>query len=238
MMFLTRTILLTLLIPVFCFAETVTLTWQANTESDLNGYHVYVGTSSRKYGPPIPVGKTTEYVFNNLEGGEKYYFALTSLDTAGNESGFSSEVSKYVEKTGSSSNSGSPVSNTTEVAIWWTQYSTRSSAVPVKIYDGSSLLATKTVNQRTNGGKWNVLGSYTFKNSPKVVIIAQNSDAGSSCADAVRLKSADGKSVVIDNGKSGTSSSGTWKTSNGSGYYGSKSVYSRNGTYEFTAGTF
>jgi len=84
-------------IPALALAGSATLHWQANTESDLAGYRIYYGTSSRSYGPYIPVDKnTTSYTINNLTEGQTYYFALTAVDTSGNESGYSQEVSKSI----------------------------------------------------------------------------------------------------------------------------------------------
>jgi hypothetical protein len=71
-----------------------------------------------------------------------------------------------------------------EVSVWWTQLSSRGTKVPVKIYDGGSLLKTVYVNQRMDGGQWNVLGTYKFSNYPKVVIVSTGD--GSACADAVQ----------------------------------------------------
>ena len=46
-------------IPALALAGSATLHWQANTESDLAGYRIYYGTSSRSYGVYIPVDKNT-----------------------------------------------------------------------------------------------------------------------------------------------------------------------------------
>jgi Concanavalin A-like lectin/glucanases superfamily/Fibronectin type III domain len=70
------------------------VTWSANTESDLSGYRVYYGTSSRNYPNSISVGKVTSATISNLTKGIKYYFALKAVDTGGNLSGYSAEVSK------------------------------------------------------------------------------------------------------------------------------------------------
>jgi len=79
--------------PAASWAASVTLRWQANSEPDIAGYNLYYGTASRDYGPPIPTGNTTSYTVDNLDEGRTYYFALTALDTSGNESGYSSEIS-------------------------------------------------------------------------------------------------------------------------------------------------
>ena len=85
-------------IPGLAIAGSATLHWQPNTESDLAGYRIYYGTSSRSYGSYISVGKnTTSYTINNLTEGQTYYFALTGVDTSGNESGYSTEVSKTIQ---------------------------------------------------------------------------------------------------------------------------------------------
>jgi hypothetical protein len=80
------------MVPLSVHAGSVTIEWKANSEADLAGYNVYYGTSSRKYGPPIPVGKRTEFTIDRLQTGRTYYVALTALDNAGNESGFSREI--------------------------------------------------------------------------------------------------------------------------------------------------
>jgi hypothetical protein len=74
----------------------ISLTWSANTESDLAGYKVYVGTQSGVYGPPIAVGNVTAYQLNNLAKNTTYFVSITAVDTAGNESLRSAEVSKSI----------------------------------------------------------------------------------------------------------------------------------------------
>ena len=71
-----------------------TVTWNANTESDLSGYRVFYGTSSRNYPNSISVGKVTSATINGLTVGTTYYFALKAVDTSGNLSGYSAEVTK------------------------------------------------------------------------------------------------------------------------------------------------
>jgi len=85
-------LLIIVLLPAAALAASVTLRWQANQEPDISSYNVYFGTQSRNYGLPIPAGNTTSYTVDNLTAGTTYYFALTAVDTSGNESGYSSEV--------------------------------------------------------------------------------------------------------------------------------------------------
>ncbi len=70
------------------------VTWNANTEPDLSGYRVFYGTSSRNYPNSISVGKVTSATISGLTKGTKYYFAVKAVDTSGNLSGYSTEVSK------------------------------------------------------------------------------------------------------------------------------------------------
>jgi hypothetical protein len=77
-------------------ASTATLNWGANTETDLAGYKIYVGTQSGVYGAPIVLGKVNTYQATNLAIGTTYFFTITAYDNAGNESLHSAEVSKSI----------------------------------------------------------------------------------------------------------------------------------------------
>ncbi|GKS58197.1 hypothetical protein YTPLAS18_17240 [Nitrospira sp.] len=70
----------------------VTLTWNANNESDLQGYRVYYGTSSGNYTTNVDVGNVTSYTVNGLTTGFTYYFAIRAMDTSGNLSGYSNQA--------------------------------------------------------------------------------------------------------------------------------------------------
>ena len=76
-----------------------TLSWSLNTESDIAGYKIYVGTAPGLYmypGSPFIVGVTGSYTIGGLPSGQTYYFAVSAFDTFGDESGLSSEVSKSI----------------------------------------------------------------------------------------------------------------------------------------------
>lgn len=73
-----------------------------------------------------------------------------------------------------------------EVSMWWTQYDSRGTAIPVAINYANGT-AQKTVNQQINGGKWNVLGQYYFDGSGSVTLTANLSYPVSHCADAVKF---------------------------------------------------
>jgi hypothetical protein len=75
---------------------TVELTWLPNTESDLAGYRVHIGTTSGSYHLPIDVGNTTTHKMTGLSPGQTYYFSVTAYNTSGYESGYSNEASKSI----------------------------------------------------------------------------------------------------------------------------------------------
>ncbi len=79
-----------------CCAATVTLSWDANTESDLAGYKVYYksGTSTLPFNgtdalegvSPIDVNSWTTATISGLDPSKAYYFTVTAYDTSGAES--------------------------------------------------------------------------------------------------------------------------------------------------------
>ncbi len=76
-----------------------TLSWTLNSEPDLAGYKIYVGTAAGLYnypGSPFVVGLTGSYTITGLPVGETYFFAISAFDNSGSESGLSSEVSKSI----------------------------------------------------------------------------------------------------------------------------------------------
>ena len=82
--------------PVAAIAGTVSITWDPNTEPDLAGYKVHIGTSSGTYTQTVDVGHFTGYTDSSLSTGNIYVFAVTAYDIFGNESGYSNEVSTTI----------------------------------------------------------------------------------------------------------------------------------------------
>ena len=75
---------------------TATLAWNASTSTDVAGYKVYMGTASGVYGPSTSVGNVLTSQVTTLQSGTTYFFTVTAVDTSGNESTFSNEVSKSI----------------------------------------------------------------------------------------------------------------------------------------------
>ena len=80
------------------YAGKGTLTWNANTETDLAGYNVYCGKTSGIYNVPIKLGKVTTYTVDlpTLTVDQKYFCVVTAYDLTGHESGKSNEVNKLI----------------------------------------------------------------------------------------------------------------------------------------------
>ena len=78
--------------------DTATLTWDAVTDPNLQGYRVYFRTAQETYQPlgqGQPVGNgTTSYQLTSLSSKTTYYMVVTAYDFQGNESAYSNEVSK------------------------------------------------------------------------------------------------------------------------------------------------
>jgi uncharacterized membrane protein YgcG len=83
------------------FAADVTLAWDPNSESDLEGYGVYF--SQNDPGPPynlsgyvalsdLSTPSAPTFTVTGLENGGRYHFAVTAYDTSGNESSFSISI--------------------------------------------------------------------------------------------------------------------------------------------------
>ncbi len=74
------------------YGATVKVSWNPNSEPDLDGYKVYYGTLSGTYAQVLDVGAVTSADVSSLGEGRTYYFAVTAYDIDGNESGFSNEA--------------------------------------------------------------------------------------------------------------------------------------------------
>lgn len=84
-----------------------TLAWTASPGA-VSGYRVYSGVASRTYTNVVDVGNATTATLGGLTLGVEYFFAVTSYDSTGMESDFSSEIS-YV--------AGAPPSTTVRTAM-------------------------------------------------------------------------------------------------------------------------
>ncbi|MBN1845623.1 MAG: FAD-dependent oxidoreductase [Sedimentisphaerales bacterium] len=77
-----------------------------------------------------------------------------------------------------------PVAGIYEVYLRWTAHENRATNVPVRvIHDGGH--SDHVVNQRINGGRWNLVGEYSFAERGGTVVISTAETDGYVIADAV-----------------------------------------------------
>lgn len=105
-----------------CCAATVSLSWDANTESTLAGYKVYYiadsytlpfdGTGAVEGASPVDVHNQTTATVSGVDLNRTYYFAVTAYDTSGVESPYSNIVT-ILEAVPPTVSLSSPANNTT-----------------------------------------------------------------------------------------------------------------------------
>jgi len=81
------------------YSAQATLSWDAENDPAVAGYKLYYGSVPGSYTNSVDTGKTTSTIVNDLTEGKTYYFASTAYDSAGNQSGYSNEVSKSIPLT-------------------------------------------------------------------------------------------------------------------------------------------
>jgi len=129
-----------LAMPIFVFAESATISWNANNDDDLAGYRIYYGTTKGgPYGSSTALIPKTQasYIISDLSYGT-YYFVVVALDTSDNESVYSSEVSKTIASTtASTTTSKTTTSASTSTTSTTTTASTSSSDTTSSASTGS-----------------------------------------------------------------------------------------------------
>jgi len=105
-----------------CFAETVSLSWDANSEPNLGGYKVYYkadsfslpfdGVNAVEGASPVDAHNLTTATISGLDLSRTYYFAVTAYNTSGFESAYSNIVT-ILEAVPPSVSLTSPVAHST-----------------------------------------------------------------------------------------------------------------------------
>ena len=72
------------------------------------------------------------------------------------------------------------------IDAWWTASSNRASNAPYFLYNNGVLIDTVRVDQRSNGGQFNVLGSYPLQAGTVTIVLSDDAD-GIVIADAVQV---------------------------------------------------
>lgn len=219
-----------------------TLTWNANSESDVASYKVYYGTSPRTGSDPkvcgtcgyttsVNVGRVTSHTISNLTNGTTYYFSVTAVDTSNNESSFSAEATKTT----------AAANDTTAPTITAFTIPTTASSLTISVTSFTATDATGVVGYKltesatppsTGDTGWSSTypASYTFSSAGSKTLYAWAKDvAGNVSASAV-----DSVTVTLP---STTSSSSNTTTSSVGGGGGGGSVGSNTATTVTTPST-
>ena len=96
--------------------QNVTLAWNASTDPTVVGYNIYYGGASATYTNTLSAGNATNLTVSGLVGGNTYYFAATTYNSAGVQSPFSNEVFYSVPTNAATGNQPptlNPISNLT-----------------------------------------------------------------------------------------------------------------------------
>ncbi len=102
--------------------DAIDLSWAAATDNvGVTGYKLYRGTSPGVYDAPVALPVSTNYTDNSATAGTRYYYAVSAVDAAGNESSRSPEASAIgVDNTAPAVPSGlAATPGAAEVALTW-----------------------------------------------------------------------------------------------------------------------
>lgn len=160
-----------------------------------------------------------------VDNGGAGYSEVGSWSTSAN-AGYYGTNSRYIA-TGSGANTATwtPTLGDTakyEVYAWWVAGSNRANNAVYKIHHANGV-SNVTVNQTANGGKWNLLGTYSFLSGTSgKVVLSDAAQAGKVVsADAVKLVYKAPAELIVDNTDAGFSASANWWTSTSTpGYLG------------------
>ena len=151
------TVILFLLIAA-AQAGQVTLAWNASS-GPVAGYRVYYGVASGSYTNNANAGNTTTYTVANLTDGRTYYFAVKAYGTAGNESGFSNEVSATLAAVAPApvaNFNATPTAGAAPLAVQFTNSSTNATSWYWNFGDGTSSTGQNPAKTYASAGTYTV----------------------------------------------------------------------------------
>jgi len=73
-------------------AVDVDISWNANSETDIVSYRLYVGSQPNSFDQKINVGSSVHHTLSGLNAGQRYYFVATATNSAGLESDYSAAL--------------------------------------------------------------------------------------------------------------------------------------------------
>lgn len=123
-----------------------------------------------------------------------------------------------------------PASGLYAVYAWWTAGTNRATNTPVSVVHAAGT-ANLTVDQTANGGKWVLLGTYSFNaGTAGSITLSNTGTTGYVIADAVKLVDVTPAEVVMDDADaSGVTITGAWTSSTfDPNYYGTDYLHDGN----------
>jgi chitodextrinase len=219
----------------------INLSWTASSDNvGVTGYKIY------RNGTQIANTTATSYSNTGLTASTSYTYAVSAYDTAGNVSGQSASVSTTTLAPADTQAPTVPANvfataiSTSQINLSWTASSDNVGVTGYKIYRNGTQIATATATSYSNTGL-TASTSYTYTVSSYDAagnVSGQSASASAITASATTEPTT--STVIIDNGSSGTSYTGTWSDSGSTGQYGTTSLWSRDGakyTWTFTPKT-
>lgn len=131
--------------------QSVTVAWNANTETSVSGYQLKWGTREKTYTSTLDVGNVTAYTVNGLTPDQRYYFVVTAYTASGLISAPSNEVSNdaLIVRTGGVLSDQRP-------GIFWRNQSTGQLAT--WHMSGTNVIDTRMLSM-TSDTQWKVAGT-------------------------------------------------------------------------------
>ena len=169
------------------YGASLDLSWNANTETDLDGYNVYYGTAPGVYEDPIDVGDVTAYELSGLNEGVTYYVAITAYDTSDNES------EKSDEENGTPPDTQDPTVSITSPTSSST-YDTTSSTVSLGGSASDNVGVTTVTWSNSRGGSgtgsgttsWSI-GSVSLQSGSNIITVTARDAAGNTGTDILTV---------------------------------------------------
>ncbi len=170
----------------------MTLAWNA-VSGNIAGYNLYYGTASHNYTTKVSAGNSTSATASGLNAGATYYFAVTSYDTSGLESGYSSEVTYAVPAgapvvTLSTPLNGSIYAAPASINLAAGVVANGHTITKVQFYNGATLLGQDTSAPYTY--TWSSVAAGSYSLTAKVTY-----DSGSTVSSAVANVNVSGASA-------------------------------------------
>ena len=141
-----------ILVPAIASAQSVSLAWDASTDTTVTGYVVKWGTRAGNYTSSVDVGNRTNWTVSGLTPEQKYYFVVTSYAA----SGLSSVPSNEVSNNGLIVTTGGTLTDQRPSMFW---YNSSSGQLMSWHVQGTNVIDTRAVNVVNSDTHWKVAGT-------------------------------------------------------------------------------